>query len=70
MVKYIIEGKEFTIKQLVRAVGCSKQTAYARLKKCDTVTCLYKLVGDQGPKGYKPRAVVNTSLDKLLFGAW
>ena len=68
--RYTVEGKKFTIKQIVLAVGCTKQTAYARLKKCDTVSCLYKPVGDQGPKGHKTFAVFNTPLDKLLFSSW
>jgi hypothetical protein len=68
--QYIIEGKEFNIKHIVAAVGCSKQTAYARLKNCKTASCLYKPVGDQGPKGYKSKVNLITPLDKLLFGTW
>jgi transposase len=70
--RYNIEGKTYTIAQVVARVGCSKQTAYARLQSCDTTTHLLRPVGDQGPKEkFKQNKIkLDNPICQLLYKSW
>lgn len=69
--KFIIEGHDIKVEDVMERVGCGKNTAYARLNSSKTLERLYRPLSKKCDLDSLPSITEEDKrVNKLLYGKW